>query len=65
MKKKKRKIDISEYEIDPLNTDLLRKFLTGEGKAARIVPHYVHGLPSNLQRKIANAIKRARQLNLL
>jgi ribosomal protein S18 len=65
VKKKKRKIDLSEHEIDPLNTDLLRKFLSGEGKSARIVPHYVHGLNSTTQRKVANAIKKARQLNLL
>jgi small subunit ribosomal protein S18 len=65
VKKKKRKLEITELDIDPLNTDLLRKFLSGEGKAARIVPHYVHGLPSNMQRKVARAIKRARQLNLI
>ncbi|MDX1919568.1 MAG: 30S ribosomal protein S18 [Candidatus Caenarcaniphilales bacterium] len=65
MKKKKRKIEISEHDLDPLNTDLLKRFLTGEGKAARIVPHYVHGLTSRLQRKLASTIKRARQLNLL
>jgi small subunit ribosomal protein S18 len=65
VKKKKRKLEISEYDIDPLNTDLLRKFLSGDGKAARIVPHYVHGLPSRMQRKVAKAIKRARQLNLI
>ena len=65
MKKKKKRIDLSESDIDPLNTDLLRKFLTGEGKSSKILPHYVHGLTSRLQRKVAKAIKKARQLNLL
>jgi len=65
VKKKKRKLEFTERDLDPFNIDLLRKFLSGDGKAARIVPHYVHGLPSSLQRKVARAIKRARQLNLL
>ena len=65
MKKKKRKLEFTERDLDPSNVDLLRKFLSGDGKAARIVPHYVHGLPANLQRKVARVIKRARQLNLV
>ncbi|MDJ0624854.1 MAG: bS18 family ribosomal protein [Candidatus Caenarcaniphilales bacterium] len=65
MKKKKRRIDLSERDLNPLNTDLLRRFTSGEGKAAKILPHYVHGLPSNLQKKLAKTIKIARQLNLM
>lgn len=65
MKKRKRRIDLTEADLNPLHTDLLRRFTSGEGKAAKILPHYVHGLPSRLQRKLAKTIKRARQLNLM
>jgi ribosomal protein S18 len=65
VKKKKRKLEINLQDINPLNIDFLRKFLSGEGKAARIVPSYVYGLPSPIQRKVAKAIKQARQLNLI
>ena len=65
MKRKKRKADIDISEIDTLNLDLLRRFLSGDGKSARIVSRYMTGLPARYQRKLTKAVKRARQLNLI
>ncbi|HEY9885671.1 MAG TPA: 30S ribosomal protein S18 [Vampirovibrionales bacterium] len=65
MKRRKKRLSISEKDLDLLNTDLLRRFVSGEGKSSKIIPHYVHGLSSRMQKLLANAIKRARQLNLM
>ncbi|MFN5538902.1 MAG: 30S ribosomal protein S18 [Candidatus Melainabacteria bacterium] len=65
MKKRKRKLEFTREEIDPLNIDLLRKLVSGEGKSARILPHYVNSVPTKFQKKVAKAIKIARQLNLI
>jgi len=49
-------------EIDFKNTELLQKFISGLGK---IRPRKKTGVCSKHQRKLANAIKRARWLGLL
>jgi len=49
-------------EIDCQNTDLLRRFLSGQGK---ILPPKRTGLCAKHQRKLAKAIKKARLLGLL
>ena len=65
MKKRKRKFELNITEVDITNIELLRRFLSGEGKSARIVSRYVTGITAVQQRRVAKAIKRARQLNLL
>ena len=49
------KIDYKEYKF-------LRKFITDQGK---IIPGHVTGVCSKHQRKLGNAIKRARNISLL
>jgi small subunit ribosomal protein S18 len=49
-------------EIDYKNQDLMRRFLSPEGK---ILPGRRTGLTSKNQRKITKAIKRARAIGLL
>lgn len=49
-------------EIDFKDTELLKKFLSSYGK---IVPKKRSGVCSKHQRKLANAIKRARTMGLL
>jgi small subunit ribosomal protein S18 len=49
-------------EIDYKNQDLMRRFLSPEGK---ILPARRTGLTSKNQRKITKAIKRARAVGLL
>jgi small subunit ribosomal protein S18 len=49
-------------EIDYKNGELLRRFLSPEGK---ILPSRRTGLTSKNQRKITKAIKRARSIGLL
>ena len=49
-------------EIDYKNSDLLRRFISPEGK---ILPGRRTGLTSRNQRKITKAIKRARAIGLL
>jgi small subunit ribosomal protein S18 len=56
---------IIDFTIDKLeyrNTELLQTFVTGHG---RILPRKYTGLPAHYQRRMANAIKRARQLLLM
>ncbi|MDX1918689.1 MAG: bS18 family ribosomal protein [Candidatus Caenarcaniphilales bacterium] len=65
MKRKKRKIEFKLEEVSPLNIDLLRRYVSGDGKQARIVSRYASGLSSRHQRKMSRAIKIARSLNLL
>lgn len=52
-------------DVDLLNIDFLRRFVVGEGKAAKIVSRFVTGLNAQEQKKVSTAVKRARQLNLL
>ena len=49
-------------EVDFKDTRLLSRFITERGK---ILPRRITGISSQQQRKITNAIKRARQLSLL
>lgn len=49
-------------EIDYKNSDLMRRFISPEGK---ILPGRRTGLTSRNQRKITKAIKRARAIGLL
>lgn len=63
-KKRKRrpKVKFKIEEIDYKNVELLRNFMNDKGK---ISPSRVTGLDAKVQRKIAKAIKRARQIALL
>ncbi|CAM3240226.1 30S ribosomal protein S18 [Streptobacillus felis] len=63
-KKRKRrpKVKFKLEDIDYKNVDLLRNFMNDKGK---ISPSRVTGLDAKIQRKIAKAIKRARQIALL
>lgn len=65
MKKRKKRVEINLGEIDVLNISVLKKYLSGDGKAAKIISRYVTGLSAQQQKIVAKAIKRARQLNLL
>lgn len=49
-------------EIDYKDTDLLKKFVTEQGK---ILPRRVTGLTAKEQKKVAKAIKRSRMLAYL
>ena len=65
MKRRRKKTDLNLNDLNELNLDLLRKFMTGEGKQARITSRFFNNLPARYQREITRTIKRARQLNLL
>ncbi|MDR2778205.1 MAG: 30S ribosomal protein S18 [Rickettsiales bacterium] len=54
--------DIPEEEINYKNLKLLNKYITERGK---IVSSRVSGISSKKQRRLARAIKRARNLALL
>ena len=49
-------------EIDYKDTDLLKKFVTEQGK---ILPRRITGLTAKQQKKVAKAIKRSRMLAYL
>jgi len=51
-----------DVEINYLNTDVLRRFLSAEGK---VLPPRRSGLTAKNQRKVTRAIKRARAMGLL
>ena len=63
-KKRRRrpKVKFKLEDIDYKNVDLLKNFMNDKGK---ISPSRVTGLEAKIQRKIAKAIKRARQIALL
>lgn len=63
-KKRKRrpKVKFKITDIDYKNVDLLKNFMNDKGK---ISPARVTGLEAKVQRKIAKAIKRARQIALM
>ena len=63
-KKRRRrpKVKFKVEDIDYKNVDLLKHFMNDKGK---ISPSRVTGLEAKIQRKIAKAIKRARQIALL
>jgi small subunit ribosomal protein S18 len=58
----KPKIDFTAEALDFKNTNLLRQFVTDQG---RILPRKYTGLPAHYQRRLNNAIKRARQALLM
>ena len=63
-KKRRRrpKVKFKVEDIDYKNVDLFKNFMNDKGK---ISPSRVTGLEAKIQRKIAKAIKRARQIALL
>jgi small subunit ribosomal protein S18 len=58
----KPKIDFTVDALDFKNTNLLRQFVTDQG---RILPRKYTGLPAHYQRRLNQAIKRARQMLLM
>ena len=58
----KPKIDFTVDAIDYKNTNLLRQFVTDQG---RILPRKYTGLPAHYQRRLNSSIKRARQMLLM
>ncbi|MGA2852672.1 MAG: 30S ribosomal protein S18 [Verrucomicrobiota bacterium] len=58
----KPKIDFTVDALDFKNTNLLRQFVTDQG---RILPRKYTGLPAHYQRRMTTAIKRARQMLLM
>ena len=58
----KPKIDFTVDTLDFKNTNLLRQFVTDQG---RILPRKYTGLPAHYQRRLNIAIKRARQMLLM
>ena len=58
----KPKIDFTVDALDFKNTNLLRQFVTDQG---RILPRKYTGLPAHYQRRLNTAIKRARQMLLM
>lgn len=58
----KPKIDFTIDALDYKNVNLLRQFVTDQG---RILPRKYTGLPAHFQRKLNRSIKRARQMLLM
>ena len=58
----RRRHDIPADQIIFTNSELLSKFTSETGK---ILPRRVTGVSAKLHRKITNAIKRSRSINLL
>lgn len=58
----KPKIDFTIDALDFKNVNLLRQFVTDQG---RILPRKYTGLPAHYQRRLNRAIKRARQMLLM
>ncbi len=58
----KPKVDFTVDALDFKNTNLLRQFVTDQG---RILPRKYTGLPAHYQRRVNRAIKRARQMLLM
>jgi small subunit ribosomal protein S18 len=58
----KPKVDFSIDAVDYKNVNLLRQYVTDLG---RILPRKYTGLPAPYQRRLATAIKRARQMLLM
>ena len=59
---KKKNNPLAGKNVDYKNVGLLKRFVTERGK---IVPSRISGADAKSQRKLANAIKRARYLALL
>ena len=58
----KPKIDFTVDALDFKNTNLMRQFVTDQG---RMLPRKYTGLPAHYQRRLGRAIKRARQMLLM
>jgi small subunit ribosomal protein S18 len=58
----RRRHDIPAEQVVATNPELLTKFTTETGK---ILPRRVTGVSAKLHRKITNAIKQSRAINLL
>jgi small subunit ribosomal protein S18 len=58
----KPKIDFTVDSLDFKNVNLLRQFVTDQG---RILPRKYTGLPAHYQRQLNRSIKRARQMLLM
>jgi small subunit ribosomal protein S18 len=58
----KPKIDFTVEALDFKNVNLLKQFVTEQG---RILPRKYTGLPAHYQRRLSRAIKRARQMLLM
>jgi small subunit ribosomal protein S18 len=58
----KPKIDFTVEALDFKNVNLLRQFVTDQG---RLLPRKYTGLPAHYQRLLGNAIKKARQVLLM
>ena len=58
----KPKIDFTIDALDFKNINLLRQFVTDQG---RILPRKYTGLPAHYQRRLSRSIKRARQMLLM
>jgi len=58
----KPKIDFTLDALDFKNTNLLRQYVTDQG---RILPRKYTGLPAHYQRRLTTAIKRARAMLLM
>ena len=58
----KPKIDFTLDALDFKNTNLLKTFVTDQG---RILPRKYTGLPAHYQRQLNRSIKRARQMLLM
>ena len=61
-RKRRPKVKFKVEDINYKNVDLLKNFMNDKGK---ISPARVTGLDAKIQRKIAKAIKRARQIALM
>ena len=58
----RRRIDLPLDQINPLNTDVLSKFTSDTGK---ILPRRVTGVSAKMHRRVTNAIKQSRAINLM
>jgi small subunit ribosomal protein S18 len=58
----KPKIDFTVDSLEYKNVNLLRQFVTDQG---RILPRKYTGLPAHYQRQLNRSIKRARQMLLM
>ena len=61
-RKRRPKVKFKVEDINYKNVDLLKNFMNDKGK---ISPARVTGLEAKIQRKIAKAIKRSRQIALM
>ena len=58
----KPKIDFTVESLDYRNVNLLKQFVTDQG---RILPRKYTGMPAHFQRQLTQSIKRARQMLLM